>query len=252
MMDILNFLATKISSFLLVLLQGIFEAFPLSSSMHINLLSNKLGLNLSKNDNALMHFGTSLAFFFLLLPFIIFLFKNVFQKFEWKIVAKFALMLIPSIIIGFYLRKIDIKENPYANIIAAVTMLIADFCARKKSISSLNFWTSFAIGNFITLAFIPGVSRLGVTFTILRFFQLRRVDALVTSLLIGIPLTLGAAALCASSYTTATFPWSILIQSILSGAVTYFCLKITFKFLNYWWVYGIYRIMLSVFLIMFK
>ena len=231
--------------FYLILIQGILEAFPVSSSLHLAFF------NLKSGNDALMHFGSAFALLFIINKFIINRFKNLFSGFFSEVI-KFFLFIFPTIILGFLFskRSFSLYYSLIFNIIAAVFMVAVDlYQQRNKSLSSLSFFNSFLIGSLVSLALVPGFSRLGISFTAFRLFSLRRIDSLVLSLAIGIPISLGASLIGFIQGDNITY--SLIFSSIFSGFLNYAFLFITFKLINSWWIYGLYRVCISFFFLFF-
>lgn len=254
--------------FLITLLQGILEAFPISSSMHINLFA-------STNQEIVntMHLGSALAFLLITWTFICFRIKKIHQVFNLKIILKLIIMPLGTLIIGFIIfkmeRQIDVSigvpigrqigrqldipnflsSHPlFFNIISAFAMLLADFSPKKNSIVSLNYYQCLIISLIIPLSLISGVSRMGITYTILRLFHVRRFDSLILTLLIGIPITASVGLI----EVIKNFNLTNIICSLAAGVITFFCLRITFYMLRYWWVFCLYRLLFCIILLFFK
>ncbi len=265
-------------------IQGILEAFPISSSMHIELLSNKLAMQTVPSE--ILHLGTSIAFTITCWPFIkhrlIFLFRSTLKilhqsstiknkktrslnhklactilgtkniSFNIKILINLILITLPTIVIGFLIKDVKPEISPlYCNLAAAISMLLADLLPARKSISSINYSSSILIGLLISLALIPGISRMGITFTVFRLFQFRRFDALFFTILTGIPITAGAALIGIIHNINSPFISIYITGSLLGGIATLLMLRITFWMLiNCWTIFGAYRIFISVFMLM--
>jgi len=232
-----------------VLIQGILEAFPISSSMHLQIFANALGYTPSIHENGIMHMGTSVAFMLILLPIITYMLKNIFNVLIWKIVFKLSIMIAPTLLVGLFINDIPIKLTYILiiNIIAAIMLLFSLTYPETKSLVSLSIRSIMIISGIITLAFIPGVSRMGITFTALRFMNVKKFDALIISLLLGAPITMGAATIGLIKYNLSShFGTALIIKSAIAGIFTFLFLKLTFKLLNRMWIFAIYRIIFSI------
>lgn len=233
------------------LLQGIFEAFPISSSMHLMMFTF-----FTKNKHleiSIMHLASAVAFMLLLWPFIWRVLKNIYKPFYIKISFKILVMIIPTIITGFFLKdhQFDTSKIAYYNLFAGLSMLIADRSKRINSIISLNLIQCLIISMITPFALIPGISRMGITYTALRIFQMRRKDAFFITLLMGIPLTLGASLIKifqTNSINMLSTP--ILFGLTISTLLTFLFTKLTFAMINRFWIFAIYRIALSTILIL--
>lgn len=203
-MTVLHLLALSI-------IQGVTEFLPVSSSGHLVLFSNLMhfqdeGLGI---DIAL-HIGSLFAVFIYFKKEIFTMCREVFKtglKPDFKLeYNKLAWMLmvacVPALIVGFYLRNSNFAflRNPKVigfNILFYGLLLYAadTFFNSKKEMKSIGLKEAILIGLAQCLALIPGTSRSGVTITMARFLQIKRVDAAKFSMLLSIPVIAAAGAL---------------------------------------------------------
>ena len=108
------------------------------------------------------------------------------------------------------------RPGPTAALLAAAGVQLA-LVDRRGAMRSVDGSDLAAAGAAQVAALVPGVSRSGATLLALRWRQVRREDALRTSLVMSLPVTLGAAALTAarSRRTPA------LVPSFLAGGASY-------------------------------
>ena len=113
----------------------------------------------------------------------------------WYIV----LATIPGGIIGFILDKYlsGVLEQPIIIAIALIVMGIILYIVDKKAPSKtdyehMNLKQTFLIGLSQALAFIPGVSRSGVTMTTARAMGIKRESAARYSFMLSAPIVLAA------------------------------------------------------------
>lgn len=235
----------------LILIQGITEALPISSSMHLNLLTT-----FNHDLAAFMHISAMLAFMLIMQKFIKYRIIGIFKQStsNLKLIFKILLMVMPTIFIGYFIRNYNfnnIQNNaPYYNILAAIFLILSDFTRQKRSLISLQLFKCLIIGLLISCAFIPGISRMGITYTILRLFQIRKFDALALTILIGIPITAGAAIIAIKKINMAIINLQTLIMILITSAITYLALTLVFKILKnsrfFGLYFGIYRILFSL------
>jgi len=257
-----------------IVAQGVFEAFPISSSMHIMLADKYASIfSFTMLAKEIMHLGSGLAFFAICFPFIKRILRDLWTHFfnsrnreiikkdsiystctSLKLVKKFIIITIPTIIIGYLIKDIALtKHELYFNLFAATMLIIIDRkMQRRNSIISICYKSCAIIGLLICLALLPGFSRLGFTYTIFRLFHFRRFDALFCTILVGIPITLGAAFIGIINHFHNPLILLFIAASLLAGIVTYLIIPLTFLSLNYWWIYGVYRIALSAWLLLMK
>ena len=191
---------------ILGIVQGLTELLPISSSAHLNLIPTIFNWNVPESFDVALHFGTLLAigiFFFKdWIELIVGGFKKVLKKEDstqgrmfWYIVAA----TIPGGIIGFILDKYaeDFLTKPLIIAIALIVMGIVLYFVDKNSKSeteyeNMTFKQTFLIGLSQALAFIPGVSRSGITMTTGRLMGVKRESTAKYSFMLSAPIVLAA------------------------------------------------------------
>ena len=193
-------------SLILGIVQGLTELLPISSSAHLFLIPWFLNWDIPEYFDVALHFGTLLAI-------AIFFFKDWIEllKGAYKMTIKkekntegrmfwyLVIATIPGGIIGFLLDHYaqDILTNPIiiacALILMGIILYIADKYAKNKvQYKDMNLKETFLIGLSQALAFIPGVSRSGVTMTTARIMGIERESAARYSFMLSAPIVLGA------------------------------------------------------------
>ena len=204
---------TIIQSVILGVVQGLTELLPISSSAHLYLIPWVFGwTNVEEFNTAFagfdvaLHAGTLLAiviFFFKdWIKLIIGGFKQVVKKeksFEGKMFWYLVIATIPGGAIGFILDHFleDALKNALIIGIALIVMGIILYIVDKKSKSDIEykdmtFKQTFLIGLSQALAFIPGVSRSGITMTTGRMLGIKRESVAKYSFLLSTPIVAGA------------------------------------------------------------
>jgi len=191
---------------ILGVVQGLTELLPISSSAHLNLIPIIFNWSVPESFDVALHFGTLLAigiFFFKdWIDLIVGGAKKVFKKEDsvsgrmfWYIVAA----TIPGGAIGFVLDKYaeDILTKPIIIAIALIVMGIILYIVDKKASTKteyeqMTFKQTFLIGLSQALAFIPGVSRSGVTMTAGRAMGVSRESVAKYSFMLSAPIVLAA------------------------------------------------------------
>ena len=176
------------------IVQGITEFLPVSSSAHLNLLSNLFGF---KEEELLInisaHIGSFLA--------VIFFFKKEILNFgkNKKLFFKIFLASVPLFLIGYFVVNYNLtpglrtyKIIGWTTLIFGIFLYFSDKFKTNLNIKK-NFTTKKAviIGLFQTLALIPGVSRSGIIITGARILNFKREDAAKISFLMSIPALAG-------------------------------------------------------------
>ena len=190
---------------ILGIVQGITELLPISSSAHLNIIPwmfgwiNQPGFAEAFNGfDVALHFGTLLAIIMVFFKDWIELIKGGFKyavkkektvqgRMFWYIV----LATIPGGIIGFLLDHFcqDMLNRPIIIAIALMVMGIVLYFVDKNSKNKVKYEEmtlkqTFLIGLSQALAFIPGVSRSGVTITTARAMCVTREAATKYSFLL--------------------------------------------------------------------
>ncbi len=202
-----------IQAIILGVVQGLTELLPISSSAHLYLIPWALGwlesAEFATAFNAFdvaLHAGTLLAiviFFFKdWIKLITSGFKKVIKKedsFEGKMFWYLVIATIPGGAIGFLLDYFleDALTTPLIIGIALIVMGILLYIVDKKAKSDveykdMTFKQTFLIGLSQALAFIPGVSRSGVTMTTGRLLGVKRESVAKYSFLLSTPIVAGA------------------------------------------------------------
>ena len=256
---------------ILGIVQGLTELLPISSSAHLNLIPTIFNWNVPESFDVALHFGTLLAigiFFFKdWIELIVGGFKKVLKKEDstqgrmfWYIVAA----TIPGGIIGFILDKYaeDFLTKPLIIAIALIVMGIVLYFVDKNSKSeteyeNVTFKQTFLIGLSQALAFIPGVSRSGITMTTGRLMGVKRESTAKYSFMLSAPIVLAATVFKLGDfieYFTVASTTGI-IAFILGVLVSFIVGIIVIKFLlNYlkkgsFKIFAIYRVIVGLLVI---
>jgi len=193
-----------IDALILGIVQGLTEFIPVSSSGHLVLLHDWLGVEQTGLAfDVALHAGTLLAL-------VIFFRKDLQQLlaavFRGGPQRKLAMILgvatIPAVVAGFFLN--DLAETTFRStrlvamnlIIIALLMLAAERYYKKHQtkthLDKVTPKQGLAIGFAQALALVPGTSRSGITITTGLFAGLDRLAATRFSFLLGIPIMVGA------------------------------------------------------------
>ena len=256
-----------IQSLILGIVQGLTELLPISSSAHLTLIPwifNWSGL--SESFDVALHFGTLLAIG-------LFFFKDWIEliKGGYKLAVKkekstegrmfwyIVLATIPGGIIGFLLDHF-LENALKAPLIIATALIVMGIilyvvdknCKSKISYEKMGLKETFLVGLSQALAFIPGVSRSGVTMTTARILKVDRESAAKYSFMLSAPIVLAATIFKFSSFTLSLEFFIGVITSFLVGVgVIKFLLQYLKK--GSFKVFAIYRVIagLAVILIYF-
>ena len=156
------------------ILQGISEFFPISSSGHLSLLQIIFQLDHILTFTIFAHFGSLLSVICFYRREIKNLFKGITHPLEKNLLLKLITASVPSFItglLGYQLIK-EIFHQPYVVVIGflftAIFLLISGYrsfhLSKKQSdLEQISYQQALIVGCFQIIAFIPGVSRSGMS-----------------------------------------------------------------------------------------
>ena len=196
-----------LQALILGIVQGLTELLPISSSAHLNLIPWAFNWDIPASFDVALHFGTLLAIVLFFYKDWLKLIKGGFNQvvkkektFEGKMFWYLVAATIPGGAIGFLLDHFvgdNLAKMPLliagALIIMGIVLYIVDKKAPSKTdYEHMTFKQTFLIGFSQALAFIPGVSRSGVTMTTGRAMGIDRKSTAKYSFLLSTPIVLGA------------------------------------------------------------
>lgn len=262
---------TVIQSLILGIIQGLTELLPISSSAHLNILpwifgwSNNPQFNIAfEGFDVALHFGTLLAIGIFFFKDWLELIKGGFNqvvkkensqegKMFWYIVAA----TLPGGIIGLILDKFvgDNLKQPIIIALALIVMGIILYIVDKKTKSDIKyeqmtFKQTFLIGLSQCLAFIPGVSRSGITMTTGRSMGIDRESVAKYSFMLSAPIVLAATILKLKDFV---FSIPFFVGIIASFIVGIFVIKFLLEYLKKgsFKIFAIYRVVFGIIIIIF-
>ncbi len=193
-----------LQAIILGLIQGLTEFIPISSSGHLVIAHEVLGITESGLAfDVALHLGTLIAlvaFFWRdLLQYVPALFrKNDKTKLAWLLLAA----TLPAAFAGYLLESKaesqfrSVRLVAFNMLLLGAVMLVAEhFYSRQKrhtKLADVDARQALTMGLAQALAIVPGISRSGSTITAGLFAGLDRVSATRFAFLLGIPITAGA------------------------------------------------------------
>ncbi len=210
------------------LIQGLLEWLPISSSGQVMIfLASVLGLNLSMaySLSIFLHLGTTFS------AIIYFKSKIVRELRGSKYLIKlWFYVTIASIAIGFplyiaYFRFLESISLDIVSLSVGILLILTGIVAFKvrgkfSTKSKLEIKDFLLLGFIQGLSVIPGVSRSGITITLLLWLGLKPEKAVETSFLASIPVLLLASIYVASVSTLSPMGFIALITSFISGIIS--------------------------------
>lgn len=261
---------TIFQAFILGVVQGLTELLPISSSAHLNLIPWAFGWNIPDSFDVALHFGTLLAIVLYFYRDWIELIKEGLQilktfgdkskkltknehevqksRMLWYIICA----TIPGGIIGFLLDHAlgdTLANMPLLIAIMLIVMGIVLYFVDKKApaktkYEEMNFIQTFIIGLSQAVAFIPGVSRSGITMTTGRLMGVTREGAAKYSFMLSTPIVLAASLYKAKDFALdVPFVVGVITSTVVGIIVIKFLLnylkKSDFK------VFAVYRVVVG-------
>lgn len=265
------------------LVQGIAEFLPISSSGHLSLFQNFLGLKSAEETNlfldVLLHFGTLISIFVYYRHDIWDMIKEFFKgckalvhpdpkEKEVPEARRMVLLIIVGTLPLFLILPLKkYIDNLYTNtwviagalIVTGCLLFISDRLSKgRKTVRSVTLKDIIIIGFAQGLATIPGLSRSGSTISTAMMLGCRRDFAVRYSFLMSIPAVLGANILTMVDAFQAGIDWSLMPAILLGVAVAavsgYFAIGLVNMLSNkgkfgnfayYCWGVGILALILS-------
>ncbi len=203
--------------------EGLTEFLPISSTAHMILAAQILGLSQTEFVKFFVVFiqiGAIAAVLFLY-------FKRFFDK---EIMVRLALSFIPTALVGFVLYKIIKTIFFESNILIALSLIsigiVFILLERKngkgtKTLAHISYRAAVIIGLAQSLSVIPGVSRAGIVMIAMMCMGFKRDESAQYSFMLALP-TLAAAALYDLLKTNPTNLGSYELQLLAVGMFTAF------------------------------
>ena len=165
-----------LEAIILGVVQGLTEFLPVSSSGHLQLAKELLGVELENNlaFDVMLHAATVLSTILVLWREVWAILKGLFTKGmndEKRYILKLIISMIPIGIVGFmFMSQIDaMLASPYIMLIVGAMLLLTAsllafaYYARPRERESISYRDAFIIGLSQAVASMPGLSRSGTT-----------------------------------------------------------------------------------------
>lgn len=200
-----------IESVILGIIQGLTEFLPVSSSGHLELGKEVLGVQFEENAvlfSAVVHAATALSTVVVYYKDIFSIIRDLF-KFEWNDATKFAayvlVSMIPAAVVYVFLG--DMLDELFSGKIVLVGCMLLITAALLYASSRIQsqpgentFGKAFIVGLSQAFALLPGVSRSGSTISTALMLGISRENAARFSFLMVIPVILGGTMLELKDY----------------------------------------------------
>lgn len=244
-------------------LQALTEFLPVSSSAHLYILDFFTSLQSSKSFDVALHLGTILAIMVYFYKDIIILFTKLPSFFRAPLASKnqtitaIVLSAIPAVVFGLLITFLNLDNYlrflPFVAfnlMFFGVILFIADTkMPQTITFNNITKKHGFVIGLAQALALMPGVSRSGSCFTMARFLNIKKPDAVKFSMLISVPVILGAGLLQFATLHNSSFN---VLDFALGGVIAFLLGLVVIRFLLFFIanfsfkVFMVYRIILGL------
>ena len=248
---------------ILGIVRGLTELLPISSSGHLALIPWIFNWDIPASFDVALHFGTLLAICIFFFKDWIGLIKGGYNQVvkkektqEGKMFWYLVIATIPGGIIGFILDKVagdSLSQMPlliaFALIIMGIILYIVDKKAPTKTeYKDMNFKQTFLIGLSQALAFIPGVSRSGITMTTGRLMGVSRESTAKYTFLLSTPIVFAATIFKLSEFE---FTLPFFAGVLASFIVGLFVIKFLMNYLKKgsFKIFAIYRVIVGILVI---
>jgi undecaprenyl-diphosphatase len=226
-------MVTIIEALILAIIQGLTEWLPVSSSGHLVIAQQFLGLNPPLIFDLLLHIGTLvvviMAFRKDILNILKTLAKRDYSSTEGKLAFFIVVGSVPIAIVGVLFR--ENIEQLFSNILAVGIALLINggvlfFSEKRKGNKKMGTLDSILIGIAQAAALIPGLSRSGLTVSTGLLNKIDKQTAFRYSFLLSIPAILGATLFEFKDIATINIELtSIVLETVLSMIVGSVSLK---------------------------
>lgn len=215
------------------LIEGLTEFLPISSTGHLLLTEQLLGIERSELFNVVIQTGAVLAVLAVFTGRVGDLIVNLGEKSNRDYLSKLLVAFVITAIGGLLLKKLGLSlpkttaPIAYATLIGGVLFVGVEFWLRGRSTTTSVSWPvaiAFGLAQLIAVAF-PGASRSGTTILIALILGLSRPAATEFSFLLGIPTLLAAGAkelLDSMKHPASHEPWAQVVLATVVAAVTAF------------------------------
>lgn len=252
---------------LLGLIQGLTEFLPVSSSGHLVLFQDLLGVNEpGVTLEVLLHFGTLLAVFFVFGKDFIALLKFYRDQYQRHFLVMLMLGVIVTGMLGLLFGKyIELLFSStlivgFMLLITGIIITLIKFIPDgQKSLADMKPIDAVLIGLLQAFAIIPGISRSGTTILTSLWRGLDRGAAIRFSFMLSAPVILGATLVEAKGLLTTGLESAMLFNYLAGTLVAFvsgvFAIKLFIKMISgtkfhyfayYCWTIGLIVIIISL------
>lgn len=224
---------------LLGMVQGFTEPLPISSSGHVLIFKELLGIDaLDVNFEIIVNAGSLVAIVILFRQRIIELIKNsylfVFKKqqeakADFMYVVMLVVAVIPAGLIGFFFKDLiaeylwSLSTVGISLLVTAIALNYVGKMAVENTTEEITFTDAIVIGLFQVIALLPGISRSGSTMVGGLLRKVRFEDVMKFSFLLYIPISIATTISGVIDFSTVNEPFVLgyIVAFIVSAFSTY-------------------------------
>ena len=188
-----------LEAIILGVIQGLAEFLPVSSSGHLMVFHELLGIE--SNDNltfiVVLNLGTLLPLLYIFRQDILDLLKQPLQKTVRLLVIATIPIVVATLLFGDFVESLfqSTQFLAFGFLATGIVLILTDkINNNKKEMKQMTYVDSIVVGLTQALAIFPGLSRSGSTLSALLFRGVTREDAVKFSFLMSIPAAFGALA----------------------------------------------------------
>ncbi|MBR5571822.1 MAG: undecaprenyl-diphosphate phosphatase [Oscillospiraceae bacterium] len=243
---------TYLSSFIMGLVQGLAEFLPISSSGHLAIAENLLGMETAVPEffDVLLHLGTLLAVFVAYWGEICEMIREFFRGIgdiargttprqvppARRLILLIVVATLPLLLVLPFHKKVQALSDSMVFVGAALVvtgflLFVCDLLRKgKKSEGRATVVDALVVGVAQAIATMPGISRSGMTISAGCFCGFERKFAVRFSFLMSIPAILGANILSLADAVKAGIVWTevpmYMVGVITAAVVGYACIRL--------------------------
>ncbi len=248
---------TIFEAVLLGIIQGLTEFLPISSSGHLVIGQELLGISVIGNVfEVVVHLGSLVSVLIVFWTDILQLIMSLKSPTTQKYILAILIGTIPAVIIGLFFKDFIIEAFENIKVVATTLLttgvILLTTKLIKTKLNNVTIGRGLLIGIAQAMAIIPGISRSGMTISLGMYLGLAPEKAAKFSFLLGIPAIVGAGILTGLDLTKSTephLPWMVLfvgfVSSLLVGWIALKWLLGLIRSGKFHW-FGIYCILIGV------
>ena len=249
-----------LQALLLGLVQGITEFLPVSSSGHLVLMQQVMGLkNVPIFFDAMLHVGTLVSVVVVLFRDIIGIFRHPIQNHMGMLIIATIPAAVAGYVWGDYFEVVfqNGQMLGYCFLLTALILVLSErIAARIKTPKKLVLQNALTMGLMQAVAIFPGISRSGSTIAGGLMSGVDRTQAARFSFLMSIPIIIGSAGSSGAGVLQGgmgDITWPVVIVGTVAAAVIgYFAVKFMLAMIQKSKLYGfaVYVAALGAFLLL--